>query len=140
MDIMGINEVYNNNYTYLTMTMFTTIAGIATGLFTNHMTEKTACRAARFRPYVLMGAWIMAFSGFFMFRSPFTPGTGAHLVWLYIFNFLYSCVGITLWNLKDQMVSVCSRNLLERNNVTTLRSAVTNMYPVFGQQANDILE
>ncbi|MBD5495392.1 MAG: hypothetical protein HDR12_13745 [Lachnospiraceae bacterium] len=127
MDIMRINEVYANNYTYLAMTIFTTLTGIATGFFINHMTERTVCRAGRFRPYVLMGTWIMAVAGFFMFWSPFGTGTLPHLIWLYVFNFLYNCVGIPLWNLKDQMVSVTSRNLLERNNVSTLRSAATNM-------------
>ena len=38
MDIMRINEVYANNYTYLAMTIFTTLTGIATGFFINHMT------------------------------------------------------------------------------------------------------
>lgn len=127
MDIIRINEVYANNFVYLFMTTFTSIAGMATGFFINHMTEKTVCRAGRFRPYVLIGTWIMAIAGFFMFWSPFTPGTSSYLVWLYISNFLYTCVGMPLWMLKDSMVSVISRNVLERNNITTMRSAATNM-------------
>ena len=127
MDIIRINEIYANNFAYLFMTTFTSIAGIATGFFINHMTEKTVCRAGRFRPYVLIGTWVMAIAGFCMFWSPFTPGTAAYMVWLYIFNFLYNCVGLPLWMLKDNMVSVISRNVLERNNITTLRSAVNNM-------------
>lgn len=127
MDIIRINEIYANNFAYLIMTTFTSIAGIATGLFINHMTERTVCRAGRFRPYVLIGTWIMALAGFCMFWSPFTPGSAVYLVWLYIFNFLYNCVGLPLWNLRDNLVSVVSRNVLERNNVTTLRSAVSNM-------------
>lgn len=127
MDIIRINEIYANNFAYLFMTTFTSIAGIATGFFINHMTEKTVCRAGRFRPYVLIGTWIMALAGFCMFWSPFTPGTTTYMVWLYIFNFLYNCVGLPLWNLKDNMVSVVSRNVLERNNITTMRSAATNM-------------
>lgn len=127
MDILKINEVYGNPYTYLIMTVFTTLAGIATGFFLNHMTERTVCRAGRFRPYVLLGTWMMAASGFCMFWMPFEAGTAAGLVWLYVFNFLYNCIGIPLWSLKDQVVSVTSRNVLERNNVTTLRSAATNM-------------
>ena len=127
MDIIRINEIYANNFAYLFMTTFTSIAGIATGFFINHMTEKTVCRAGRFRPYVLIGTWIMALAGFCMFWSPFTPGTTTYTVWLYVFNFLYNCVGLPLWNLKDNMVSVISRNVLERNNITTMRSAATNM-------------
>ena len=127
MDVIRINEIYANNFAYLFMTTFTSIAGIATGFFINHMTEKTVCRAGRFRPYVLIGTWVMAIAGFCMFWSPFTPGTAVYMVWLYVFNFLYNCVGLPLWNLKDSMVSVISRNVLERNNITTMRSAVSNM-------------
>ncbi len=127
MDIIRINEIYGNVSTYLVLTTVTTLVGIGTGFFINHMTEKTVCRAGRFRPYILMGIWIMAFSGFFMFWSPFQKGSTAFLVWLYIFNIIYNCVGVQLYALRDNMVSVTSRNILERNNVTTLRSAISVM-------------
>ena len=127
MDILRINEIFNNNYTYLYMTTVTTLVGIATGLFINHMTEKTVCRAGRFRPYVLIGTWVMAIAGFFVFWSPFASGSTAHLIWLYAFNIIYTCVGLPLWNLRTQMLSVTSRNVLERNSLTTIRSAVTVM-------------
>lgn len=127
MDVVRINEVYNNSYTYLIMTTVTTIIGMATGFFINHMTEKTVCRAGRFRPYVMMGVWIMALAGFFMFWSPFAPGSVPFLIWLYAFNIIYHCVGLPMYNLRHNMVSVTSRNILERNNVTTIRSSVTVM-------------
>ncbi|MCR5005832.1 MAG: MFS transporter [Clostridiales bacterium] len=127
MDVVRINEVYHNHYTYLILTTVTTIVGMATGFFINHMTEKTVCRAGRFRPYVLIGIWIMAISGFFMFWAPFKSGTTAFLIWLYITNIIYNCVGLPMYNLRANMVSVTSRNVLERNNVTTLRSAITVM-------------
>lgn len=127
MDIIRINEVFGNNYTYMIMSVVTSIIGIGTGFYINHLTEKTVCRAGRFRPYVLIGTWLMVFSGICMFWCPFAVGTTLHLIWLYIFNILYTCVGLPLWKLKDQMVSVCSRNVLERNNVTTLRSAISSM-------------
>ena len=127
MDIMRINEVYHSPTTYLVMTTVTTLIGIATGFLLNHVTEKTVCRAGRFRPYVLMGIWIMAVSGFFMFWSPFAAGSTAPLVWLYIFNILYNCFGIPMYGLRISMVSVTSRNVLERNNVTTIRTSVTTM-------------
>ncbi|MBD5093788.1 MAG: hypothetical protein HDT26_05800 [Subdoligranulum sp.] len=127
MDVLRINEIFGNTFTYLTMTTVTTILGMAVGFYINHLTEKTVCRAGRFRPYVLIGTWLMAFSGFFMFWSPFRWGSAAHLVWLYVFNILYSAVAIHLYNQRDNMVSVISRNILERNNITTIRSAVCNM-------------
>ena len=126
MDVMKINEAYTTT-TYLVMTTVTSLVGIATGFLLNHITEKTVCRAGRFRPYVLMGVWIMSIAGFFMFWSPFAVGSPAHLVWLYIFNILYNCFGIPMYGLRISMVSVTSRNVLERNNVTTIRSAVTTM-------------
>ena len=127
MDIIRINEVFGSPYTYLTMTVVTSLIGIAAGFYINHLTEKTVCRAGRFRPYVLIGTWVMAISGFFMFWSPLESGSVVHLVWLYVFNILYNCIGLPLWNLRESMVSVTSRNVLERNTVTTLRNAVTNM-------------
>lgn len=127
MDVVRINEVYNNNYTYLIMTTVTTIIGMGTGFLLNHITEKTVCRAGRFRPYIMMGVWIMALSGFFMFWSPFEAGSVPFLIWLYAFNILYNCFGLPMYGLRGSMVSVTSRNVLERNNVTTIRSSVTVM-------------
>lgn len=127
MDIIRINEVFNNHYTYLTMTTVTSLLSILTGFVIYHITEHTVCKAGRFRPYVLIGTWLMAISGLFMFWSPFEAGSVMHLVWLYIFNILYTCIGMPLWMLKDNMLSVTSRNVLERNNVSTLRSAISSM-------------
>ena len=127
MDVLRINEVFGSAYTYLIMTTVTTLIGIGTGFFINHMTEKTVCRAGRFRPYVLIGTWTMAFAGFLIFWTPFASGSTAQLVWLYFFNILYTAVGLPLWNLRGNVVSVTSRNILERNNVTTIRSSVTVM-------------
>lgn len=127
MDILRINEVFGNAYTYLIMTTVSTLIGMGTGFFFSHMTEKTVCRAGRFRPYVLIGTWIMTIAGFFVFWTPFVPGSAAQLVWLYVFNILFTAVGVPLWNQRGNVVSVISRNVLERNNLSTIRSAVTVM-------------
>lgn len=127
MDVLRINEVFNNALTYLIMTTVTSIIGIGTGFFIAHMTEKTVCKAGRFRPYVLIGTWVMAIAGFFVFWTPFAPGSAMQLVWLYTFNILFTAVGVPLWNLRANVVSTISRNVLERNNVTTIRSAVNVM-------------
>lgn len=127
MDILRINEVFGNAYTYLIMTTVSTLIGMGTGFFFSHMTEKTVCRAGRFRPYVLIGTWIMTIAGFFVFWTPFAPGSAAQLVWLYVFNILFTAVGVPLWNNRGNVVSVISRNVLERNNLSTIRSAVTVM-------------
>ncbi|MBQ8161821.1 MAG: MFS transporter [Clostridia bacterium] len=127
MDILRINEVFGNPYTYLIMTTVTTIIGMLTGIGIAHITEKTVCRAGRFRPYVLLGTWIMSISGFFVFWSPFASGSIPHLIWLYVFNICFTAIGAPLWNLRSSVVSVISRNVLERNNITTIRSSVTVM-------------
>ena len=127
MDVLRINEVFGNAYTYLVMTTVTTIIGMLTGIGIAHITEKTGCKAGRFRPYVLMGTWIMALAGFFVFWSPFESGTIPQLIWLYVFNICFTAIGVPLWNLRGNVVSVISRNVLERNNITTIRSAVTVM-------------
>ena len=127
MDVLRINEVFGNAYTYLVMTTVTTIIGMLTGIGIAHITEKTVCKAGRFRPYVLMGTWIMALAGFFVFWSPFESGTIPQLIWLYVFNICFTAIGVPLWNLRGNVVSVISRNVLERNNITTIRSAVTVM-------------
>ncbi len=133
MDVLRINEVFHNAITYLIMTTVTSIIGIGTGFFIAHMTEKTVCKAGRFRPYVLIGTWIMAIAGFFMFWSPFASGSTLQLVWLYVFNILFTAVGVPLWNLRANVVSTISRNVLERNNVTTIRSSVNVMIAgIFG--------
>ncbi len=127
MDIIAINEIYNNVMTYMTLTVATTIVGIATGFLLNHITERTVCRAGRFRPYVLIGIWIMAIAGFCMFWSPFEKGSTAYLVWLYGANIIYQCFGLPMYNLRMNEISVSSRNVLERNSLTTINSSVTVM-------------
>ena len=127
MDVVRINEVFGNSYAYLIMTTVTTIIGIAIGFLINHMTEKTVCRAGRFRPYVLIGTWILALSGFCMFWTPFEYGTTGHLIWLYGANILFNCIGVPLWNLRGAVLSVSNRNVLERNNLTTISSSVNVM-------------
>jgi GPH family glycoside/pentoside/hexuronide:cation symporter len=127
MDVVRINEVFGSPYTYMVMTIVTTLVGIGASFFINHMTEKTVCRAGRFRPYVLIGTWLMAFSGFFLFWTPFAAGSIPQLVWLYISNTLYLALAVPLWNQRANVISTISRNVLERNNITTIRSSVTVM-------------
>ena len=50
MDVVRINESYGSEYTYMRMTIVTTIIAMLFGFLLNHITEKTASRAGRFRP------------------------------------------------------------------------------------------
>lgn len=127
MDVVRINEVYGSTYTYMYMTIATTIIGILFGFLLNHITEKTASRAGRFRPYVLIGNILLAISGLLIFLSPFEYGSKGYLVWLYAANILYTSISIPMYQLRTNVISTCSRNVLERNSLTTLSSAVTVM-------------
>ena len=127
MDVIRINEVYGSPYTYMVLTVVTTICGLLFGFLINHITERTVCKAGRFRPYVLIGNLILAVSGLLLFWSPFTYGTKAHLVWLYAVCILYTSIAIPMFKLTDYVTSTSSRNLLERNSLTTLTNSVRVM-------------
>ena len=127
MDVIRINEVYGSPYTYMILTIVTTAIGLLFGFYLNHLTENTVSRAGRFRPWVLIGNVLMAVSGFLMFWSPFEFGTTAHLVWLYVASILYTSISITMYSLSTFVTSTCSRNVLERNSLTTLSSSVRVM-------------
>ena len=129
MQVMQLNVLFNNNLTYFYLQTITSVTGILTGILMNYITERTVSRAGRFRPYLLIGNWIMAITGLFMFWTPFAYGSAAQLIWLYAANILYHAVGTVLYNQKQNVVSVSSRNVLERNFVTTVRASVSNMVP-----------
>lgn len=129
MQIMQLNNLFHNNYTYFILQTVSSIVGVAAGILINYVTERTVSKAGRFRPYVLIGTWVMAFSGIGMFWTPFAYGSTAQLVWLYGANILYYGIGVVMYRLREQVVSVSTRNVLERNFVTTMRSTIMNMIP-----------
>ena len=129
MQVMQLNVLFGSNMTYFYLQTISSIVGVVMGIVINYVTERTVSRAGRFRPYVLIGNWVMAISGLFMFWTPFAYGSGAQLAWLYGANIIYYGVGVVLYNLKQNVVSVCSRNVMERNFVTTMRSTISNMIP-----------
>lgn len=129
MQVMQLNVLFNSNMTYFYLQTISSVVGVITGILINYITERTVSKAGRFRPYVLIGNWVMAISGLFMFWTPFAYGSGAQLAWLYVANIIYYGVGVVLYNLKQNLVSVCSRNVMERNFVTTMRSTISNMIP-----------
>ena len=129
MQVMQLNVLYDNKMTYFYLQTFSSITGVITGLLINYITERTVSKAGRFRPYVLIGNWVMAISGLFMFWTPFSYGSTGQLVWLYAANIIYYGVGVVLYNLRMNVAAVSSRNVLERNFVTTLRMTISNMIP-----------
>lgn len=115
--------------TYMGIQTASSIVGIVFGLLLGYITERTVCRAGRIRPYVLIGTLLMAFTGVGMFCSPFADGTIAQLVWLYMINILYIGIATTMFNLRIKMISLSTRNIKERNFITTMRSAIDSMIP-----------
>ena len=129
MQINVLNDLFNNPMTYGTMNTVANIIGVLLGLYINYMVERTVSKAGRFRPYVLIGALLMAVFGVFMFWSPFPFGTAPQLVWLYFVNIIYTGVAVNMFNMKNNVVSVSTRNVLERSHITSWTSSISNMIP-----------
>ena len=81
MQVMQLNVLFGSNMTYFYLQTISSIVGVVMGIVINYVTERTVSRAGRFRPYVLIGNWVMAISGLFMFWTPFAYGSGAQLAW-----------------------------------------------------------
>lgn len=129
MQVMRLNELFESDFTYFALQTTASVIGVITGILINYVTERTVSKAGRFRPFVLIGNWVMVFTGIGMFWTPFAYGSAAQLIWLYVANILYYGIGVVLYNMRYQVVSVSSRNVLERNFVTTLRSSISSMVP-----------
>ncbi len=115
--------------TYMGIQTSSSIIGILFGFIMNYIIERTVSKAGRFRPYVLIGTLLMAFTGIAMFCSPFADGTKGQLIWLYFTNIIYIGFATTMFSLRGQVVSVSTRNVKDRNFLTTMRSAVDSMIP-----------
>lgn len=129
MQINVLNELFNNPLTYGTMNTVANVIGIILGLYLNYMVEHTVSRAGRFRPYTLIGSLLMAVFGVFIFWSPFPFGTVPQLVWLYVVNTVYIGVAVNMFNLRFSVVSVSTRNVLERGHLTSWSSSISSMIP-----------
>lgn len=128
MSVIPIDKLFGSG-TYMTLSTSTTVLGVVFGLLVAYVSERTVSRAGRFRPYALVGTFLMIACGIGMFTSPFPNGTPAQLVWLYGVNILYLAVGTSLFGLRYSVVSVCSRNVKERNFMTSMRSSIEGMIP-----------
>ncbi len=129
MQINVLNELFNNPMTYGTMNTVANVIGILLGLYINYMVEHTVSKAGRFRPWTLIGSLLMAVFGVFMFWSPFPFGTMPQLVWLYIVNIVYTGIALNMFNMKNNIMSVSTRNILERGHITSWTTSISNMIP-----------
>ncbi len=108
--------------TYLTMSWVTKIVSVICGFAVAYVVEHSASSQGRIRPMVLIGALLSALGGFCMFFIPEIPDTGK-LIWVYAFNLLYNGVGVTMFNLRTNMYTLCTRNQNDRNQVNVIVQA-----------------
>ncbi len=108
--------------TYLTMSWVTKIVSVICGFAVAYVVEHSASSQGRIRPMVLIGALLSALGGFCMFFIPEIPDTGK-LIWVYVFNLLYNGIGVTMFNLRTNMYTLCIRNQNDRNQVNVIVQA-----------------
>ncbi len=117
-EIFYIDRIFGVG-TYLVMSWVTKIVSMLAGLGVAYLVEHTESRQGKIRPYILIGELICAVSAFFMFAIPDFKD-GLKLVWVYVFNILYNGIGITMFNLRTNMMSLGSRDQNDRNQVNLL--------------------
>ena len=108
--------------TYLTMSWVTRIVAVICGFAVAYVVEHSASSQGRIRPMVLIGALLSALGGFCMFFIPEIPDVGK-LIWVYVFNILYNGIGVTMFNLRTNMYTLCTRNQNDRNQVNVIVQA-----------------
>lgn len=102
--------------TYLVMSWVTKIISMIAGLLVAYLVEHTESRQGKVRPFILVGQLICAVSAFFMFEIPEMSDT-MKLIWVYVFNILYNGIGMTMFNLRTNMLTLGSRNQDDRNQI-----------------------
>ncbi len=115
-EIFYIDQIFGVG-TYLLMSWGVRIIGIVTGLIVAYVVERTVSIQGKFRPLILIGSLTAAVSGFLMFWMPEEMPDTWKLVWVCIFNVLYNCIGIALFNLRYNLFVLATRNQNDRNQV-----------------------
>lgn len=115
-EVFYIDEIFGVG-TYLVMSWITKIVSMIAGLCIAYLVEHNTSRQGKIRPFILIGQLICAVSSFFMFEIPEIGNTGK-LIWVYFFNFMYNGIGLTMFNLRTNMLTLGTRNQNDRNQVT----------------------
>jgi len=108
--------------TYLMMSWITRIAAVVCGFIVAYIVEHSASSQGKIRPMLLIGALLSTAGGFFMFFIPEMPDA-AKLVWVYVFNTLYNGIGVTMFNLRANMYTLCTRDQNDRNQINVIVQA-----------------
>lgn len=108
--------------TYLAMSWVTRIIAVICGFAVAYVVEHSVSSQGRIRPMLLIGSLLCALGGFCMFYIPELPDTGK-LVWVYVFNTLYNGIGVTMFNLRTNMYTLCTRDQNDRNQINVIVQA-----------------
>ena len=114
-EVFYIDQIFGVG-TYLVMSWVTKIVSMLAGLFVAYIVENSNSSQGKIRPFVLMGQLICAVSAFFMFAVP-DIGHAGMLVWVYVFNILYNGIGMTMFLLRKNMITLATRNQDDRNQI-----------------------
>lgn len=114
-EIFYIDEIFGVG-TYLVMSWATKIISMIAGLLVAYAVEHSESRQGKIRPFILTGQLICAVSAFFMFEIP-EIGNMGKLIWVYVFNFLYNGIGMTMVNLRTNMLTLATRKQEDRNQI-----------------------
>ncbi len=115
-EVFYIDQIFGVG-TYLIMSWIVRIVGMLAGLVIAYVVEHTVSTQGKFRPLILIGSFTAAVAGFLMFWMPEEMPNTWKLVWVYIFNLLYNCVGAALFNLRYNLYVLATRNQNDRNQI-----------------------
>lgn len=114
-EIFYIDNIFGVG-TYLAMSWATKVVSMLAGLWVARLVEKNQSSQGKVRPFILIGQLICAVSAFFMFEIPEIGNTGK-IIWVYAFNILYNGIGITMFLLRKNMITLATRDQNERNQI-----------------------
>ena len=114
-EVFYVDEIFGVG-TYLVMSWVTKIISMLSGLLVAYIVENSNSSQGKIRPFVLIGQLICAVSAFFMFYIP-EIGNAGKLVWVYVFNILYNGLGMTMFMLRKNMITLATRNQDDRNQI-----------------------
>ncbi|MBR4422394.1 MAG: MFS transporter, partial [Erysipelotrichaceae bacterium] len=114
-EVFYVDEIFGVG-TYLVMSWVTKIVSMLAGLLVAYIVENSSSSQGKIRPFVLIGQLICAVSAFFMFYIPEIGNVG-RLIWVYVFNILYNGLGMTMFLLRKNMITLATRNQADRNQI-----------------------
>lgn len=124
--VVPIDNLFGTG-TYLAITTISSLIGLAVGVLMGWVIDHTVSPAGKIRPYILIASIVMLLSGVGLFSCPFAQGSTGQLVWLFVFNILYSGLGINMFAIRFNKIALSTRNLRDRSSVTTIYTAADNI-------------